>query len=229
MQIFAASSVTDVLPAIAERYREQHPDVEFEFSFGGSQTLASQIEEGAPADVYISANPAQAERLLSAGLATQSTVIGENVLIVAVREDAPWQTVEEVAASKPRVAVGSPDAPVGALTEIALGLLAPPIAGPLRDGIVTQDPNVRVVLSRVEQGEVDAAFVYSTDLATARDVRAIALPPQLPRNQYVAVLVTNGDDGPNAAAAGFVAFLGGEEAGKILAGAGFLVAGDTAR
>jgi molybdate transport system substrate-binding protein len=229
VQVFAASSVTDVLPAIAERYREQHPDVDFEFSFSGSQTLASQIEEGAPADVYISANGVQAQRLVSAGLAAQSMVIGENVLVVAVRDDAPWRTVEELAASRPRVAVGAADVPVGALTETALGLLAPAVAGPLRQGIVTHDPNVRVVLSRVELGEADAAFVYSTDLAASRDVRAIALPPQLPRNQYVAALVTNGNDSPNAVAAGFVAFLRSEQAERILSAAGFLVAGDAAR
>lgn len=228
MHIFAASSVTDVLPAIVERYREQHPDVDFEFNFGGSQTLASQIEEGAPAGIYISANRTQAQRLLSAGLVTQLTVIAENALVVAVRDDAPWRTVEEVAASGPRVAVAAPDVPAGVLTEIALGMLAPAVAGPLRDGVVTRDPNVRVVLSRVELGEVDAAFVYSTDLTAARGVRAIALPPQLPRNAYIAALVTNGD-GPADAAAGFLAFLGGEEAAKIFAGAGFLVASEASR
>lgn len=214
--------MTDVLPLIAERYREAHPEVEFEFAFGGSTMLATQIEQGAPADIYVAANRAQADRLLGAGLAAEGTLIAENTLVVAVADDAPWRTIEELAAAAPRVAVAAPGVPVAVLTEIALDSLAPAVAGALREGIVTRDPNVRVVLSRVETGEAEAAFVYSTDLVTARGVRAIELPPQLPRNAYIAALVTNDGDAPSAAATGFLAFLRGEAAGGLLAEAGFI-------
>ncbi len=214
--------MTEVLPLIAERYREGRPDVDFEFAFGGSTVLATQIEQGAPADLYISADRAQAQRVLNAGLATGGTLIAENTLVIAVSDHSPWRSVEEVAAAAPRVAVAAPGVPVAVLTEVALESLAPAVAARLRDGIVTRDPNVRVVLSRVETGEADAAFVYSTDLLTASGVRAIELSPRLPRNEYIAVLVTNGGDAPGAAAAGFLAFLQGEEAAAMLAGAGFI-------
>ena len=170
MHIFAAASLTDVLPSIVERYREQHPDVAFELSFAGSQTLASQIEEGAPADLFISALPVHARRLVDAGIAERPLVLAENRLVVAVRRDAPWQTVQEVAAAGVRVAVGAPNVPVGALTESALESLDPSVAAWVRERVVTQDATVRVVLSRVELGEAEAAFVYHTDLAAAPGV-----------------------------------------------------------
>ncbi len=226
VRVFAASSLTDVLSVIATRYEQQHPDAEIELSFAGSQTLATQIEEGAPAELFISANPEQAQRLLDAGLVERSVVLAENRLIVAVRDDAPWQTVEEVAAAGVPVAVGAPRVPVGGLTRVVLDLLDPDVAERLRAQIVTEDPNVRVVLSRVELGEVDAAFVYHTDLAGARGLRAIELPPEAPRNEYVAVLVADRDRGGGAA--DFLEFLLGEEAQALLFEAGFLPAGSQA-
>jgi molybdate transport system substrate-binding protein len=217
--------MTDVLPLIAERYREAHPEVDIEFAFAGSTTLATQIEQGAPADIYIAANRAQAERVVSAGLGTRDVTIAENVLVIVVAEDAPWRTIEELAASAPRVAVAATGVPVAILTEIALDALDPAIAGPLRDGIVTRDPNVRVALSRVETGEADAAFVYDTDLATATGVRAFALPSEVPSNEYVAMLVTNDGDAPSIAAVDFLAFLRGDAAAELLGAAGFVPVG----
>ena len=225
MRIFAASSLTEVLPPIVERYREQRPSVEFDLNFAGSQTLATQIEEGAPADLFISANPVQAERLLAAGLAERPAVIAENRLIVAVREDAPWRTLEAAAEAGVQVAVGAPGVPVGALTVTALELLAPEVAAALREQVVTEDPNVRVVLSRVELGEADAAFVYRTDLSAARGVRALELPEAVPSNQYVAVLVVDRRVGDIDHAAAFLDFLGGEQATALLRAAGFLPPG----
>jgi len=201
-----------------QRYREQHPGMEFELSFAGSQALATQIEEGAPASLFISANPVQAERLVAAGLAEQPTVIAENRLVIAVREDAPWRTVEELAAADVLIAMGTSSVPVGALTQSALDRLDPSVATALRAKVVTLDPGVRFVLSRVELGAADAGFVYDTDLVAAPALRAIELPRETPRNQYVAVLVTAGD----GRAAAVLEFLLGEEAQTLLREAGFL-------
>ena len=84
-------------------------------------------------------------------------------------------------------------APVGALTAVALGLLPPETAEALRRKIATEDPSVRIVLSRLELDEVDAAFVYASDVVATDGLRAIALPPETPANAYVAVLVEDGD------------------------------------
>ena len=223
MDVFAASSLTDVVPRLVARYRALDPDAEFELVFAGSQTLATQIEEGAPADLFISANRDQAERLLAAGLIEQPVVLAQNRLVLAVRDEAPWRTVEDVASASARIAAGAPGVPVGALTERALALLDEQVADALRAAIVTRDPNARVVLSRVELGEADAAFVYHTDLAAARGVRAIALPDSVPANQYVVALVSAA--GSRERASAFIEFLTGDEARALLSEAGFLPAG----
>lgn len=218
VRVFAAASLQDVMPLIVERYRAQHAEVRFELSFGGSQVLATQIVEGAPADLFIAANRVQAQRLLDAGLAGSLSVIARNRLVLAVREDAPWQDPAAVAAAGARLAAGAPGVPVRDLTDRALALLDAEVARRLRDGIVTEDPSVRVVLSRVELGEADAAFVYETDLAAARGLRSIALPREVPANEYVAVLLT----GASARAAEFQRFLDSDEVRAVLSDAGFI-------
>jgi molybdate transport system substrate-binding protein len=148
-------------------------------------------------------------------------VIAENRLIVAVHKDAPWRTVEQVAMADVRIAAGTPSVPVGVLTGAAMALLDPTVAELLRSKVVTQDLSVRVVLSRVEVGEADAGFVYHTDLAMARGLRAIQLPDELPRNQYIAVLIADGEAGGDDSATEFLDFLIGEEAQDLLRETGF--------
>ena len=227
IEVAAASSLRHVLPRIVEDFRRAHPGVEVELRFNGSQVLATQIEEGADADLFISANALQASRLVDEDLARLPTVVTANRLVVAVADDAPWQSVEELAAAEASIAVGSPSVPVGALTVIALAQLDAGVRDGLLRDVVTEDPSVRVVLSRLELGEVDAAFVYHSDVAVTRGVRALALPPTVPPNAYVAVLV----DGADPQAEELLAFLLGPDAQGLFQAAGFLraVAGVEAR
>ena len=129
----------------------------------------------------------QARRLMSAGLASRPTVVTANVLVVAVPNDGPWLSLRDLALADVRIAAGAPSVPVGALTEIALELVQlqdPETAAALRSKIATQDPNVRIVLSRLELGEADAAFVYASDVEATEGLRLIALPLRTPPNEY---------------------------------------------
>ena len=227
IEVAAASSLRLVLPRIVQDFERAHPELDVELRFGGSQVLATQIEEGADADLFISANRAQAKRLSEAGLAQLTTIVTANRLVVAVDEDAPWQDLDALAAADARIAVGAPSVPVGALTRIALAQLPPELSRSLRGKIVTEDPSVRIVLSRLEAGEVDAAFVYHSDVATTRGVRALALPPTVPPNEYVAVLL----EGADPATEELLAFLLSIDAQRILQAGGFLpaIAGVQAR
>lgn len=227
VDVYAASSLTDVLPRVVARYQMQHSDADINLVFGGSQVLATQIDEGAPADIYIAANRTQAQRLVDANVATRPVVLAESTLVIAVRKDAPWLTVDEIAEARPRVAVAASGVPVGGLTEAALDAMEPSIADALRAGIVTRDPSVRVVLSRVELGEADVAFVYATDIPSADGVRAIALGEQPPSNQYVAALVTYGGQVPGSDVESFFTFLAGTTTETAFVEFGFpLVAGN---
>ena len=228
--VAAASSLRHALPDIVEGFERAYPGIRVELRFAGSQVLASQIEEGASDDLFISANPLQASRLLGAGLASRPTVVTANALVVAVADDAPWRSLRDLALADVRIAVGSPAVPAGALTEIALQLLElqqPETAQALRRKIVTEDPNVRIVLSRLEFGEADAAFVYASDVEATEGLRLIALPLQTPPNEYVAVLIEEADP----AAEDLLAWLLAPQAQAIFQLYGFLpsVAGVQAR
>lgn len=228
--IAAASSLRHVLPDIVAGFERAYPGVEVELRFAGSQVLASQIAEGADDDLFISANPLQAARLLDAGLAARPTVVTANVLVVAVPEDAPWRSLRDLALADVRIAVGAPSVPVGLLSRIALAWVEqqqPDTAEALRDKIATEDPSVRIVLSRLELGEADAAFVYASDVAVSDGLRAILLPPQTPPNEYVAVLIEDAEP----AAGELLAWLLSPNAQAIFGLYGFLpsVAGVQAR
>lgn len=222
--VFAASSLTDVFPVVIERYETANPDARVSLSLGGSQSLAAQIEEGAPVGVFVSANPLQAVRLESAGLVERRATLIENRLVIAVEDASPLRSLADVAAGGVRIAVGSPHVPVGALTRAAIELIAESdrsLAAGLRANVVTEDPNVRVAASRVELGEADAAFIYHTDVAVIPGLRAIELPPNTPRNEYVVVLVAGAERSVEAAR--FFEFLLTPEAVELFATAGFTI------
>ena len=216
LRVAAAASLVAVLPEIVERFEEAHPDVEVELRFGGSQLLAAQIEEGAAADAFIAANDAQARRLLNAGLAVSSRVVAGNRLVVAVDVASALHSVDQLAEPGVRVAIAVPVVPVGALTEDALRRLDPAVADGIRANVITQDPSVRIVLSRLQIGEADAVFVYATDLAAA-NARELALPSGIPPNPYVAVELKDA----HAATGAFIDFLLSAEVQQLLADAGF--------
>ena len=231
LRVFAASSLDEVLPGVVELYAAERPGVAVEVVFGGSQLLATQVEEGAPADVLLSADRAQAERLTASGDAGRSLPFAANALALVVPVGSPAASVEALAEPGRRIAAGAPAVPVGALTRAALARLDGDVARGIRANIVTEDPSVRVVLSRVESGEADGAFVYQTDARRGRGpgggaLRALPLPADLPANEYVAVLLAGA--GPGAEA--FVDFLESEDARRLLRAAGFLApAGAAAR
>lgn len=220
IEIAAASSMRHVLPRVVEEFLRAHPDldVSFELRFNGSQVLATQISEGASADLFISANAVQAERLIDKGMGSLPTVVTANRLVLAVREESRWYSLSDLVDGDARIAIGSPSVPVGRLTVIALAQLDRQLARELLAGVVTEDPSVRVVLSRLELDEADAAFVYHSDVALTRGLRTLPLPPTVPPNEYVAVLLEDAKPGTEE----FLAFLLTPEAQDLFRAAGFL-------
>lgn len=223
LRIFAASSLQDVLPALLDAYAgtlDEPPA--FEVQYSGSSALATQIELGAEVDLFLAANHQQIDRIDAAGLVTRSVAFAGNRLVIVVPERSAIETIDDLGESNVRIAVAAPDVPAGALTRTALDALDPTLAAAILKNVATEDPNVRIVLSRVDLGEVDAAFVYATDLPAAMHVRAIELPASLavPTNQYIAALTTHARPSSDA----LLDFLTTDEAQAILASAGFEVA-----
>ena len=216
VRILAASSLQDVLPELLEAHAEMNGDATFEVQYGGSQALATQIELGAEADLFLSANALQFERLRADGRVGSAVAFASNRLVVAVAEASSIQTIADLGAPGLRIAVGAPEVPVGALTVAALAALDAETAEAIRANVVTEDPNARVVLSRLALDEVDAAFVYATDAASLDHVRAIEVEGVEP-NVYVGGVVAGGStDGDE-----LLAFLAGHDAVPIWEAAGF--------
>jgi molybdate transport system substrate-binding protein len=158
LTIFAAASLTSVLPQI-----DRQPT----YSFGGSNTLAAQIRQGAPADVFASANTSIPQQLYEAGLVEKPVVFTRNALILIVPKSNPARihTVYDLRRDGVKLVVAAPGVPVGDYTRIVLHNLS------LDDAlanVVSNESDVREVLAKVALGEADAGFVYTTDARTVR-------------------------------------------------------------
>ncbi len=205
--VFAASSLTDVFGDIAAAFEAAHPDVAVTLQFAGSSRLATQINEGAPADVFAAADEATAAQVD----ARQVAVFARNRLAIATPPDNPAGVtgLDSLTGGELILALCAPDVPCGALAEQAGG----PALVAAAD---TREPNVRGVLTKVLLGEVDAGVVYVTDLAVAGDaVTGFAIDHPASTAYPLALL----SDSPTAAA--FVEFVLSPASQASLAAAGF--------
>ncbi len=235
--VFAAASMTESLTQIAELYKAVAPDVTLVFNFDSSGTLQTQIEEGAQADVFISAGQKQMNELdLAAG--NEKNPKGQDYVLEGTRFDVLTNTVvlivpegsdkgiasfDDVATDKVSlIALGNSDVPVGQYAQeifTYLGVWDKMNA----QSKITFGTNVKEVLSQVEAAAVDCGVVYISDAATGTGIKVAATAPDgshKPVNYPAAVLKasTNAD-----AAKAFLTYLQGEEATKVFTDIGFAV------
>ena len=217
LTVYAASSLKDVFTLLAKDFAAAHPGVEVVFSFGASSTLAQQLEQGAPADVFASASPSTMETAVTAGAVKNPAIFATNVLAVATPTDNPAHVtaLADLAQASVKVAVCQPAAPCGAG---ALKLFAK--AG-LAVHPVSEEPDVKSVLAKVELGEVDAGIVYSTDvLAAGSKVHGVSISASSNvATSYPIGLVTSSNQ--QATAAEFVSYVLSSDGRKALLAAGF--------
>jgi molybdate transport system substrate-binding protein len=167
LTVLAASSLTDVFPALdhAERY-----------SFAGSDQLAFQIQQGAPADVFAAASPKSPDALYKAGLVYRPAVFATNRLVVIVPRSNPGhvRSVYDLKRRGTRIVIGAVGVPIGDYTRKVLGKLG--LDAALKN-VVSNEPDVRGIVAKVALGEADAGFVYVTDVRSAASkLRAVAIP-----------------------------------------------------
>lgn len=216
--VFAAASLTQTFEELAEGFEAEHPGTEITFSFAGSSDLAAQLVEGAPGDVFASANEANMTKLVDAELADgEPTVFATNVLEIAVPPGNPSGVTDFGSLADPqlRLVVCAEAVPCGAATaavEAATGVVLTP---------VSEENAVTDVLGKVASGEGDAGIVYATDVLGADGaVEGIPFPESAEAvNRYPIVQVAGS---PNAALAdAFIAFVLGQDGRVALAAAGF--------
>jgi molybdate transport system substrate-binding protein len=213
LTVYGAASLTDALPKIDPGQR---------YSFGGSNALAAQIEQGAPADVFASADTKLPNQLHARGLCSQPVVFTRNALVIVVprANSAGVHSVYDLAKHGVKLVIADPGVPVGAYTLKVLKKMN--LSAAVLKNVVSRETDVREVLAKVALGEADAGFVYSTDAKTVPGrVAVLKIPARAqPDVAYGACVVAASRH--QAAAHAFVSRLLGKAAQTKLLAYGFL-------
>ena len=219
--VFAASSLTDAFGEL-ERSFEAESRAEVSVSFAGSHELRLQIDNGAPADVFASADLAQMAPLVAAGRVEPPSIFAKNTPVVAVRRGGPELRAFADLPAAERIVVGAPEVPIGAYTSQILAKAGADFQKAVEAKVVSKEANVRQVLAKLTLGEADAAIVYESD-AVAAGLPIVEIPEALSVVAEYPIAVVSGGQADLARA--FVAFVRSSEGRRVLEARGFL-AGD---
>ncbi|WP_092350320.1 molybdate ABC transporter substrate-binding protein [Desulfuromusa kysingii] len=225
VRISAAASLTDAIKEVSALYKQSHPQVELLVNFAASGALAKQIVAGAPADIYISANPKWMKYLQEQGVVAEETTktLVYNSLVLAGSPNAKATALKDVLQMR-SIAIGSPKSvPAGKYAEQAL--TAANLYQQLQQEkklILAKD--VRQALLYADRGEVAGAFVYRTDAMLAKQAKILFEVPQdlYPQVTYPATLLKGAEGKTDVE--GFYAFLFSPEGQQIFVKYGFLLA-----
>ncbi len=226
LTVFAASSLMEAFQDLAPRFERHRADVDVVLAFAGSQVLRLQIEHGARAHVFASADLGHVQALADAGLMTSPQVFATNELAVIVPSDNPAriESLGDLRAAE-RLVVGAAAVPVGTYARKALALAGvhygEAFAAEVLARVVSHEPSARLARARVEIGDADAAIVYRTDaLAGGTAVRALSVPSSLGvRAEYGIAAAT--ETANRADAEAWISFVRSPEGQGILARRGF--------
>jgi molybdate transport system substrate-binding protein len=216
--VFAAASLTDAFEEIGEAFTAANPDADVTFSFAGSSDLVAQLDEGAPADVFASADQDNMAKLTAvAGNAEEPEVFATNLLAIITATGNPLGITGVADLADPDLVV------VTCAAEVPCGAYAQQV---FDNAGVTVTPksyeeNVRGVVNKVTLGEADAGIVYATDVLAAGDqASGVEIPAKVNVVARYPVVTTAEAGNPEAAEA-FVDFVLGADGQEILAGYGF--------
>lgn len=217
VNVFAAASLTEAFTTLGKQFEAAHPGVKVVFDFGPSSGLAEQINQGAPADVFASASTKNMDQVVSAGGAWNPTPFVKNVMEVAVPPSNPAHiaSVNDLAKNGVKVALCQSQVPCGATAQKVF------TNAKITVKPVTQEVDVKSVLSKVELGEVDAGVVYVTDVRSAGSkVKGTTIPESVNAStSYPIAALTKAQNA--AAARTFVAYVLSSQGASVLTADGF--------
>jgi molybdate transport system substrate-binding protein len=232
LTVFAAASLTDAYAQIVDAIEAQHPNVTVHVETAGSQTLVTQLTEGASADVLATANTSTMRQAQDAGLIDGDPVVfTANRLVIVTPADNPAGIagIQDLANSGVKLVIAGEDVPAGSYARTAIcawaGDDADAIAA-IGDNVVSEEVDVRSVMTKVQLGEADAGIVYASDAAASAKAGAslhvIEFPDNVPTAAAYPIAPVAGGD--VAAARAFIAFVLSPNGQQILADYGFLPA-----
>ena len=225
LTVFAAASLRDVFRELERAWEAERPGSDLTIAYDGSNVLAAQIREGAPADVFASADLVRPRQLLETGDASGDlrAFARNRLALVVPRDGDAVRTAVDLALPGVRIVAAGPGVPVTAYAEEAIAQLArttpdaATFAAAVAANTVSREDNVRAALAKVELGEGDAAIVYHTDAASSDGVRELPLPADVDVTAEYGAVVTS----DRAVATDFLDWLSGPTASQLLTEAGF--------
>ena len=228
--VYAAASLTKPLESVKTTYESGHLGTRLTLSFDSSAALRTQIEQGAPADVFLSADLSNPQKLVDAGLAAGSvTKFAGNGLAIVVPKGNPGAIATPADLARPGISIvaAGEQVPITAYATDLVGQLgALPgypagFASAYEANIVSREDNVRAVVAKLELAEADAGIAYTTDALGSEKLATVALPPEASVTAtYGGVVVAKAAHADAAAA--ILSWLAGPEGQAVLAKSGFV-------
>ncbi|GAA1901252.1 molybdate ABC transporter substrate-binding protein [Lapillicoccus jejuensis] len=215
--VFAAASLKESFTALGTAFEQAHPGVQVTFNFGPSSGLATSITQGNPADVFASASPTNMDAVVKAGDASNPTTFAKNVMEIAVPPSNPGKVaaVADLGRSGVKVALCQAQVPCGKVARQVLTNAKVSVTP------VSDETDVKAVLTKVQLGEVDAGVVYVTDVkAAGTKVTGVEIPSDVNASTSYPIATLNKAPNPTAAAA-FTAYVLSSAGTQALTAAGF--------
>lgn len=184
LQVFAAASLTDAFTEIGKAFETAHPGVTVAVNFAGSQSLRTQLEQGAVADVFASANKKEMDAAVGSDLvasgSAQVFLTNELVVIVPPTDPGNVHSLEDLARPGLKLILAAEEVPVGNYARQSLEKLNAIYGESYKDtvlaNVVSNEDNVKQVVTKVQLGEADAGIVYMSDAVAAPDLKTITIP-----------------------------------------------------
>lgn len=186
LTVFAAASLTDAFTEIGQAFEAEHAGVIVVFNFGGSQNLRTQIEQGAPADVFAAANTKEMDTLVSQSLVDTDAprIFLTNQLVVILPPDNPADitSLQDLSQTGLKLVLAAEEVPAGRYARRILENLnatfGAEFSAQVLANVVSNEDNIRQAVTKVQLGEADASIVYRSDAVAAPDLQQIEIPPE---------------------------------------------------
>jgi molybdate transport system substrate-binding protein len=187
LNVFAAASLSNAFPEIGRDFEAANPGTTVSFNFAGSQALRTQIEEGAPADVFASANKTEMDALITDNLvapdAPRQFLSNKLVVILPANNPAGLEKLADLTRPGIKLVLAAEEVPVGKYARQALDNMNNQFGNDFKDkvlaNVASNEDNVKQVVAKVQLGEADAGIVYTSDAVAAPDLKTIEIPAGL--------------------------------------------------